>query len=331
MRGWLHLLWFAASLACGTLLIVGAHGAAQHTADAVYALSVTALFGTSALYHRGNWGHAWNRRLQRLDHVMIFFLIAGTATPAFLLAARGTAGLVCLSVMWAMTLTAAVIHLAWMGAPEVLVGAVFIGLGWSAGLALPEVSIHAVIGPGTLMIVGGLLSRSARLPTTAAGPTPFRQYLVITRFFTPRMRRRGLSVHRDHDVHRLSRRAWRRLAAAQHRPRSISAETPRGPAPGDYLVKSPTAGRMGKAAEYLIAAACVLSTRGELNVSTSMVDDDGVDLVFHRRDGVATLAVKSKPGWATVRTCRSAAWSRSSGHRPSGNAQISTSCSPLLI
>jgi hemolysin III len=172
MRGWLHLLWFAASLACGTLLIVGAHGAAQHTADAVYALSVTALFGTSALYHRGNWSHAWNRRLQRLDHVMIFFLIAGTATPAFLLAARGTAGLVCLSVMWAMTLTAAVIHLVWMGAPEVLVGAVFIGLGWSAGLALPEVWIHEGIGPGTLMIVGGLLYTIGALAYHRRWPDP---------------------------------------------------------------------------------------------------------------------------------------------------------------
>jgi hypothetical protein len=62
----------------------------------------------------------------------------------------------------------------------------------------------------------------------------------------------------------------------------------------DYLDKSPAAGRMGKASEYLIAAACILSTRGELNVSTSMVDDEGVDLVFHRRDGVATLAVQVK-------------------------------------
>lgn len=51
---------------------------------------------------------------------------------------------------------------------------------------------------------------------------------------------------------------------------------------------------MGKAVEYLVAAACILSTRGELNVSTSMVDDEGVDLVFHRRDHSATLAVQVK-------------------------------------
>jgi len=61
-----------------------------------------------------------------------------------------------------------------------------------------------------------------------------------------------------------------------------------------YLDKSASAGRMGKAVEYLVAAACILSTRGELNVSTSMVDDEGVDLVFHRRDSAATLAVQVK-------------------------------------
>jgi hypothetical protein len=51
---------------------------------------------------------------------------------------------------------------------------------------------------------------------------------------------------------------------------------------------------MGKAAEYLVAAACILATRGELNVSTSLVDDEGVDLVFNRRDSPATLAVQVK-------------------------------------
>ena len=64
--------------------------------------------------------------------------------------------------------------------------------------------------------------------------------------------------------------------------------------PDDYLGKSPDAGRMGKAAEYLVAAVCILATRGRLNVSTSIVDDEGVDLVFHLRDSTATLAVQVK-------------------------------------
>jgi hypothetical protein len=51
---------------------------------------------------------------------------------------------------------------------------------------------------------------------------------------------------------------------------------------------------MGKAVEYLVAASCILATRGELNASTSLVDDEGVDLVFNRRNGTATLAVQVK-------------------------------------
>ena len=85
LRGWLHLLWFGASLVAGPLLLADRHGAARITAVAVYSASVSGLFGMSALYHRGTWTEARRRRLQRLDHAMIFFLIAGTATPAFLL------------------------------------------------------------------------------------------------------------------------------------------------------------------------------------------------------------------------------------------------------
>lgn len=157
LRGWQHLLWFAASIVFGVLLLCGAHGAAQDSADAIYAASVTALFGTSALYHRGRWGPTWSRRLQRADHLMIFFLIAGTATPGFLLATRGTLGLTGLVILWTITLAAAAIHLAWMGAPELLVGATFVALGWSAGLALPGVWMHEGAAPGALMIAGGLL------------------------------------------------------------------------------------------------------------------------------------------------------------------------------
>lgn len=64
--------------------------------------------------------------------------------------------------------------------------------------------------------------------------------------------------------------------------------------PPDYLSKSSDAGRMGKAAEYLVASVCILATRGRLNVSTSIVDDEGVDLVFHLRGSTATLAVQVK-------------------------------------
>lgn len=63
---------------------------------------------------------------------------------------------------------------------------------------------------------------------------------------------------------------------------------------GDWRAKSPDASRVGAAVEYLVAATCILGSRGELNVSTALVDDEGVDLVFHRRGSSATLAVQVK-------------------------------------
>src|ERR1035437_3318625 len=110
LRGWLHLVWFEASLVLGTLTLARAHGAVRIAALAIFAVSVSAMFGVSALYHRGDWTETWRRRLQRLDHAMIFLLIAGTATPAFLLATRGVFRISCLIVVWALTLTAGAIH-----------------------------------------------------------------------------------------------------------------------------------------------------------------------------------------------------------------------------
>jgi hemolysin III len=171
-RGWLHLLWFEVSLVFGTLLLVRAHGATRIAASAIYAASVSGMFGISALYHRGIWSATWRQRLQRLDHVMIFFLIAGTATPAFLLAVRGVLGLVCLIVMWALTATAVAVRMARMGTPELVAGAMFVGLGWLAGLALPWVWANAGVAPAVLMLAGGLLYTAGALSYHRRRPDP---------------------------------------------------------------------------------------------------------------------------------------------------------------
>lgn len=172
LRGWLHLLWFEASLVLGTLLLARARGSAQITATAVYAASVSAMFGVSALYHRGNWTTAWCRRLQRLDHAMIFLLIGGTATPAFLLATPGIFGRACLIVVWTLIIVAATTHMAWMSAPELVVGGTFVALGWIAGLALPEVWIHAGATAGVLMLAGGVLYTAGALSYHWRWPNP---------------------------------------------------------------------------------------------------------------------------------------------------------------
>ncbi len=171
-RGWLHALWFAASLIACPLLVVHGQGASPTAALAIYALSVSGLFGVSALYHRGTWTQAWSRRLQRLDHMMIFFLIAGTATPVFLIAAPGAFGVSCLIVIWALTLAAGAIHLAWMSAPELLVGATFVGLGSLAAIAMPAVWMHAGVRAGLLTVGGGLLYITGALSYHRRRPDP---------------------------------------------------------------------------------------------------------------------------------------------------------------
>ena len=145
---------------------------------------MSALFGVSALYHRGNWTTAWRQRLQRLDHLMIFFLIAGTATPAFLIAMPGPLGLTGLIVVWMLAATAGTVHMAWMNAPELIVGGTFVGLGWMAGAGVPSVWIHAGPTPGVLVLGGGLLYTAGRCATGAGGPTPTRRCSATTRSFT---------------------------------------------------------------------------------------------------------------------------------------------------
>jgi hemolysin III len=135
LRGWLHLAWFEASLVGGTLALSRMHGGLRITAVAIFEVSVTSMFGVSALYHRGDWATTWRHRLQRLDHAMIFLLIAGTATAAFLLTTGGAFRIACLIAIWTLTLTAGAIHMVWMDAPELLVGSTFVGLGLVGGVA----------------------------------------------------------------------------------------------------------------------------------------------------------------------------------------------------
>jgi hemolysin III len=157
LRGWMHLGIFEVSLVVGTLLIVAARGPKATTATAVYVASVSGLFGASALYHRGNWTAVVKRRLQRLDHAMIFVLFAGSATPLFLLAVPGTYGAVCLAVVWSLAAVAAGGHLLRMHAPDWVLAVALAGLSGVGALALPGVWQHVGVAAALLVVAGGVL------------------------------------------------------------------------------------------------------------------------------------------------------------------------------
>jgi hemolysin III len=173
LRGWLHLLCFVASLASGPLLVARAHGWVQITAALVYSASLSALFGTSALYHCGTWTAATRLRLRHLDQATIFLLIAGTATPVFLLCAPAGLGPAALIVMWALTLTAAAIRLVLPATPELAAGALYIGLGCAGGLALPWAWAHSGTASGVLLLAGGLLYIAGALSYHRRRPDPY--------------------------------------------------------------------------------------------------------------------------------------------------------------
>ena len=90
LRGVFHQWAFFVALVAGVVLVIAAPNGRATFAATVYAVSVTAMFGASALYHRIDWRSLRARRwMRRLDHSMIFVLIAGTYTPFALLVLNG--------------------------------------------------------------------------------------------------------------------------------------------------------------------------------------------------------------------------------------------------
>ena len=130
LRGVWHEYAFFVSLACGAGLILTASGDRARLAATIYAGAVSGLLGTSALYHRVTWRPTARRWMKRLDHSMIFVLIAGTYTPVALLALKGQRlAVAILIVVWAGALGGMVFKLAWIDAPKWLLAAVYVALG----------------------------------------------------------------------------------------------------------------------------------------------------------------------------------------------------------
>ncbi len=155
LRGVLHQVAFAVSLVTGTALVCLAPGGPARVAAVVYAVSVAGLFGSSAALHRGRWSPRAEAWMIRLDHSMIFVLIAGTYTPFALLLLDGTARVVALSVVWGGALLGVVLRLA-LGARRWLFTALYLALGWVALAFLPELARNGGIGVVVLLLAGGL-------------------------------------------------------------------------------------------------------------------------------------------------------------------------------
>jgi hemolysin III len=173
LRGVSHQWAFYFSLVFGAALVIAAPAGRATVAAAIYAGSVAALFGTSALYHRVTWASQNARRwMRRLDHSMIFLLIAGTYTPFALLVLDGTLATVILSVVWAGAVGGIVLKLIWIDAPKPLVAVLYVMLGWVAVAAFPDLLDGLGLTSTALVAAGGILYTLGAVVYALGRPDP---------------------------------------------------------------------------------------------------------------------------------------------------------------
>jgi hemolysin III len=172
LRGVLHQAAFFVSLAVAPLLIFGADGGRARLAAAVFAGSVAACFGASALYHRVTWTPGVRLWMRRVDHAGVYVLIAGTYTPVSLLVLRGAWRPTILAIVWTGAAAAIVLKFVWVGAPKWLAAAIGIALGWVAVAALPQLISRIDPVGVTLLVVGGLVYTAGAVVYARRRPDP---------------------------------------------------------------------------------------------------------------------------------------------------------------
>jgi hemolysin III len=157
LRGVIHHYAFYASLLAGGMLVWAAPTSRRFWAAAVYAASLSALLGVSALYHRITWSPAGRRWMGRLDHSMIHVLIAGTYTPFGMLALSDTLAAFLLRVAWGGAAAGIALHVVWFDAPKWISAAVYVAMGWVGVAAMPSLIVQSGWTPTSLLLVGGLV------------------------------------------------------------------------------------------------------------------------------------------------------------------------------
>ena len=118
LRGVLHEYAFLVAIAFGVVLVLTASTGRERFAAAVFAGALVGMFGVSALYHRPNWSARPRRWLRRLDHAMIYLLIAGTYTPFGLLVLSGAWQVTLLAIVWSGAAVAILLKFVWIDSPK---------------------------------------------------------------------------------------------------------------------------------------------------------------------------------------------------------------------
>ncbi len=172
LRGVSHQWAFFAALAAGVGLVATAPSRRALAAAAVYAVALAGMFGASALYHRIDWRPRVSLWMRRLDHSMIFVLIAGTYTPIALLLLDGAFSQIVLGVLWGGAMLGLVLKLVWIGAPSWLAALIYVALGWIGLATLPQLIRVGGVAAATLVAAGGVLYTAGAVVYARQRPDP---------------------------------------------------------------------------------------------------------------------------------------------------------------
>jgi len=122
----------------------------------VFGVSSVLLYCASSTYHKSNASEKVIKILRRVDHSMIYVLIAGTYTPICLIALKGTIGTTLFFVIWILALIGIVLKIVWFDAPRWLSTGFYILMGWISVIAIVPIIRAISLGGFMWLLAGGL-------------------------------------------------------------------------------------------------------------------------------------------------------------------------------
>jgi len=158
IRGFLHGSAALAALIGTVYLVSRTWGdTAALLGSLVFGLALLVMYTVSSLYHSIPWSDGVKRRLQRLDHSMIYLVVAGTFTPIAIAALEGGQLWLCLGLVWGIAVVGIILKLVLRGIYPGLSITLQLVMGWTVVFWLPQIWTN--LGPGAiaLIVLGGLL------------------------------------------------------------------------------------------------------------------------------------------------------------------------------
>ena len=134
------------------------------SALAIFILSMIGLYAASTIYHTLDISPKINKLLRKIDHMMIFFLIAGTYTPVCMIVLGDKTGLTMLTLVWGIAIVGILINALWITCPKWFSSLIYIAMGWVCILAItkilssmPRAGFMWLLAGGIIYTVGGII------------------------------------------------------------------------------------------------------------------------------------------------------------------------------